>query len=277
MHMYTGEPFYHIPDFSSDLDIEGNDTLRVSMCVYVLNNNSYNDPYISFLLEYVENAGFYSLPSFLYEPLNEINHHEFLKNKCFEILYPIFNVNPETIEDNTIIDITARSYKGYKYVTGSKTITIGINVEDFIPFINKSNHLHVTLSQYFDNNNSLYKWAIIDEIITEKQISNSPVDPTIGTLFEKNKKIYQIRNEHKKLTEIPKMLYTYNTKNDQSADTDNLIHFEKSMSDDHGRIYLFSLKIKTDKTRFVVFPTIHYTLDGTHFYGVLSHDKFQEF
>ena len=268
LQLFTDEPFYHMPDFSSDIHIEGFDTLHVSICAYIINNNSYNDPYISFLLQYAEKTRFYSFLSFLYEPLNEINHHDFLKNKCLEIIYPIFNINPDDTEDmNEIVELTARAFKGYKHNTGTKEVIIGINVEDFIPYLNKNNHDHITLSQYFGTSEE-YKWVVLSDIID----AVSMVDPTLVTLIKNNKKIYQIRNKHNTLAEIPKILYAYN--NDKSMTT----HFGKSINDEHGRIYLFSDKKQNDhETRFVVFPTIHYIENGVRYYGVLSQDKFQEF
>jgi hypothetical protein len=273
-HIFTDEPYYHIPPFSSDIQIEGFDTLRVSICAYIINNHSYNDPYISFLLQqqrHAENTGLLELVSFLYEPLNEINHHDFLKNKCLEMIYPIFNINPDDTEDmDAIVDITARSFKGYQHDTGTKQVVIGINVEDFIPFLNKKNHDHFTLSQYFDT--SEYKWAILSEIIE----AGSSVDPTVIALLKNNKKMYQIRNKNNTLTEIPKLLYAC-PQGDKSDNNERLIHFGKSMNDEHGRIYLFSDKKQNHETRFVVFPTIHYTENGVRYYGVLSQDKYQEF
>jgi len=273
-HMFSNEPYFHLPAYSSDIEIVGNESLQVHICAYVLCNNTYNDPYISFLVEFIEKSNLYSLPSFIYEPLNNVNHHDFLKNKCLEILFPILNVTPETMDDN-LSDITEKAYKGYIHHSGTNSAIIGINVEDFIPFLGRS---ELTLSDFFRSADSnvepVFNWAIVDEILHNKSIDNHPIDPKILSIFETNKSIYQMLKTDDKLTETPRMLYLCASEK-STLDNNSLSPLSKSVNKEFGRVYLFTEK--PSKKRFIVFPTFHYKENGADFFGVLSQDKFREF
>jgi hypothetical protein len=272
-HMFTNEPYYHLPAYSSDIEIEGNDTIRVHICAYILCNNTYNDPYISFILEFLKKSNLHSFPSFLYTPLNNVNHHDFLKNKCLEILYPILNVSPENIKDN-FTTTTENAFKGYIHHSGTKEIIVGINVEDFMTY---QEYPVLTLSQSFRNKEAEHSitWAILDEILKNKSIDHHPIDPNIRSILESNKSIYKIFKSDDTLAEIPRMLYPCNSTLDSD---DSLSFISKSKNDEHGRIYLFSENPRNDsEKRFVVFPTIHYSENDEEFFGVLSQDKFREF
>jgi hypothetical protein len=278
-HVFTNEPYFHLPAYSSDIDIVGNDSLRVHICAYILCNNTYNDPYITFLVEFLETSGLFSLPSFFYEPLNNVNHHEFLKNKCLEILFPILNVTPETME-NSLTDITEKAFKGYIHQSGTKEVIVGINIEEFLPFLDTS---ELTLSQYFVSKSKkepLFNWAIVDEILYTRSIDGHPIDPTLLSIFESNKSIYHLVKADDSPAEMPRMLYPSSSEKASVQDNNrsSLTSISKSKNDKFGKIYLFSDKPTEDETkRFVVFPTFHYKENGTDFFGVLSQDKFREF
>jgi hypothetical protein len=254
------------------MTLEPGQTVTFSMFVYVLCNNTYCDPYIACMMAYDESLKAYRFPQIVYEAAVDVEHDKDLRSKCFELLYPLLNVTPETIDED-IIERTQRSFQGFLYKTDAKHGCIGIDVGEFIPFLNKTSTAS-TLSEYFHNTLHpkdeipLYSWAIMDEIMDRKAIYNVPVDPKATEWIKENPAAYTLIDEAHRETQLPKMLFSA----EQSA--------SRSYDQDHGRLYLFTQKVPEDtfKTpRYVVYPIIHTEQENNSQYGVFSRGNFRKF
>ena len=271
-HLHSEAPYYHVPSFQQNMTLEPGQTVTFSMFVYVLCNNTYCDPYIACMMAYDESLKAYRFPQIVYEAAVDVEHDTDLRSKCFELLYPLLNVTPETIDED-IIERTQRSFQGFLYKTDSKHGCIGIDVGEFIPFLNKTSTAS-TLSEYFHNTLHpkdeipLYSWAIVDEIMDRKAIYNVPVDPKATEWLKENPAAYTLIDEAHRETQLPKMLFSA----EQSA--------SRSYDQDHGRLYLFTRKVPEDtfKTpRYVVYPIIHTEQENNSQYGVFSKGNFRKF
>jgi hypothetical protein len=271
-HLHSEAPYYHVPSFQQNMTLEPGQTVTFSMFVYVLCNNTYCDPYIACMMAYDESLKAYRFPQIVYEAAVDVEHDKDLRSKCFELLYPLLNVTPETIDED-IIERTQRSFQGFLYKTDAKHGCIGIDVGEFIPFLNKTSTAS-TLSEYFHNTLHpkdeipLYSWAIMDEIMDRKAIYNVPVDPKATEWIKENPAAYTLIDEAHRETQLPKMLFSA----EQSA--------SRSYDQDHGRLYLFTQKVPEDtfKTpRYVVYPIIHTEQENNSQYGVFSRGNFRKF
>ena len=277
-HIYSNDPYYHKIAFTEDLNIVDNEEIVVYMCVYVICNNTYNDPYITYLCEYDKNGSFYSLPSFVYEPMDGMDDSEFIRSKCFQTLYPVLNIKPENVDEH-IIKMTKEAFKGYIHLEGTKEIIVGINADEFIPYLNRKNDLYFTLTQYYNNfekidDISKYNWVLVDEIFESKKICDVSIDPKIKKLLENYPWIYKLLNKSGEETTIPKSLFSKG----KEENKDTVVQTERSFHKDHGRIFLFTENCEDNNMkRYVVFPVVQYTENNAKSYGVFTNDLFREF
>ena len=269
-HMYSNEPFYHIPKYDFDINVKGVEQINFSLFPYVICNNIYGDPYMTVLLEYSNNGKFFELPTVEYNVYNVPDHRVSIKNQCFERIYEIMNITPGNIDDD-IIGRTEKAFKGFYHKTGTTEGCIGIDMEDFIPFLNKHSDAE-TLSEFFHTNlkNGIPKntWGLIDEIIDTKKVVNVPIDPKCTKLLEDNPWFYEIHYDDYTPTLIPKSLYSDDEK------------LTRSHTDEMGRIYVFSREIPEnlfEDKRYVCYPNIQFEKDKITYYGVLTKGRFREF
>ena len=276
-HMHTGIPYYHIPLFEPKLTLKNVEKVTMYVYGYIICNNTYSDPYLSCLLEYDTSAKFYRLPKIEYKCAYNAKHETELRNQCFELLFPILNVNPGNVEDD-ILGRSEKAFQGFHYKNGTSYGCIGVNLQEFIPFLNKQSNAS-TLSEYFHDPSRqkdgipTHSWGIVDELVETQTLLNIPIDPMIKTLFNEHSWYHEIVNREGEPTAIPKSLYSENNE-----------PLTRTPDNESRALYLFTREFSgSEETpfetkRFVVFPVFQSDKkndDGV--FGCMSRGDFREF
>ena len=276
-HMHTGVPYYHVTAFEPKLSLKNVDKVTMYVYGYVICNNTYSDPYLACLLEYDTSAKFYRLPKIEYECAHNAKHETELRNQCFELLFPILNVNPGNIEDD-ILGRSEKAFQGFHYKNGTSYGCIGVNLEEFIPFLNKQSSAS-TLSEYFHDPSRqkdgipTHSWAIVDELIETQTLLNVPIDPMIKTLLNEHPWYHEIVNRNGQPTTIPKSLYSENNQ-----------PLTRTPDNESRALYLFTREFSGsdnapfETKRHVVFPVFQSDKkndDGV--FGCMSRGDFREY
>ena len=278
VQIFDDRPFYHLHKFQKEL--EGLDdfveSITFSLYIYVICNNTYHDPYMTCMMRYDSSGKYYSFPKIVYEnssTLDKETHMKSIKNKCFELLFPLFNIDPSTI-DEKLFEHMDHAFQGYFYQSGNERGIIGINVEPFIPFLNQKSNA-TTLSQYFHSatewidEKPQYVWAGIDELLDQKKVYQVPVSPRITQMMKQYSWIHEIVDDDYRKSQIPKILFS-EERNPQRS-------FDKN----EGRLYIFHENApSTDafiQPRYVVFPSVESKMEGRKIYGVYMTAGFKEF
>lgn len=277
LHVYDKTPYYYLPEYTKSIQIiEEINYIDFDIHTHLICNNTYKDPYMISFLEYDTIGKFYRFPRIkytVYSDTNKNDHAGLIRDKCFEFLFPIFGIEPDTIDDENIISQCMNAFEGFHYDSGKNEGIVGINIEPFLAFLNKKSESS-TLSTYFydyeriDDTIPRYIWVGIYEMIHLKYTYNIPIEPNTVQSFVKNPWMHIIVNDEYEATYIPKVLF------EESSNKDRTIHH------DHGNVYLFSNKLPSNmfKTpRFVVFPNVQSEINGVEFYGAFTRNVFKEF
>jgi len=266
-HLFNDLPFYHLPNYKNTLNINESTTEIVfSLHIYVLCNNTYGDPYMVCLMEYDSIGNFYKMPTIVYDvpsSTSKEDHMKMIRNKSFEYLFPLFNLDPSVIDDN-IFSHCDHAFQGYHYSSDSNKGIIGLNVDKFLSYLNEKSDA-VTLSQYFNNLENInsipkYNWVGIYEILEFKKSYTIPIEPDTIELFSNNTWMYSIVNDDNESTEIPKVLFMTDTTKEEE-------------------FYFFTHDIpdNTFKTpRYIVYPSVNSKKDGNEIFGAFQINLFRE-
>ena len=277
IHIFDERPFYYLHKFEPELNIVDDfvETITFSLYIYVICNNTYHDPYMTCMMQYDSSGKYYTFPKIAYEnssTLDKETHMKSIKNKCFELIFPLFNVDPSNIDED-FFEYMDNSFKGFFYESGNKRGVIGINVEPFIPFLNQKSDA-TTLSQYFHStskwidNCPQYVWAGLDELLYQKKIYYVPISPRVIQTLSLHPWIYEIIDEEYRKTRMPKILFS----EEKSP--------QRSFNKKEGHIYFFHENVPRElfmHPRYVVFPSMESKIDGNHVYGVYTVTNFKEF
>ena len=276
VHLFNKEPYYHIPDYKSQVNIlDTTESIVMDLHIYVLCNNTYRDPYMVIMLEYDEDGKFYKLPQINYHVYSDVDkdtHNKNIMDECYQYIYPLFNVEPDLIEGSSIIGQTHESFKGYLHTAGENTGGIGINAEPFLEYLNKTSNAN-TLSKYFNEKRvgDIPKnvWVGVYEILDTKFCYNIPIDPSTIEYFKSNNSVYNIVDKKNKSTTIPFVVFSEDS------------NIERSLNEDTYNSYLFSNELPKQMfstPRYILFTDenhIH-TQEGKTIYSTMSINDFKE-
>ena len=277
VHIFDDRQFYHLHKFEPELNIIDDfvETITFALYIYVICNNTYHDPYMTCMMQYNSSGKYYTFPYITYEnstTLDKETHIKSIKNKCFEMIFPLFNVDPSNI-DESFFEFMDRSFKGFFYESGNKRGIIGINVEPFIPFLNQKSDA-TTLSQYFHSTSEWnddcpqYAWAGLDELLGKKKIYHIPINPRAIQTLSLHPWIYEIVDEEYRKSRIPKILFSEEKSPQRSFDNQD------------GHMYFFHETVPKEQfqqPRYVVFPSAQAEVDRQNVYGVFTVTNFKEF
>ena len=284
-HLYHDTPYYFVHKYNPN-SLPNMDTLRntsddklekleFSLLVYIICNNTYSDPYMAFLMEYDLNAGLYRFPKIQYSiPSNtdKQTHIQSIRNACFELLFPLLHIDPTTVNEE-IVQQTRDAFKGFHYDTGTRMGHIGIDVREFIPYLNTKTNAH-TLSEHFhqdvykEDGIPKFSWACVDELLRTTRIYNIQIEPNTTEFLESNPWCYELLDEHSDSTRIPKSLYAFDELNKRSPTKEN------------GQLYLFSDRLPKDvwdSPRFVVYATVESKKEDKMIYATYAQSTYHEF
>ena len=271
-HIFNNNPYFHKPTFGNSINISEGSNVTFSIFSYIICNNTYRDPYITFLLQYNEQDEMLKLPEFEYVHAQNINATDQLKNLCFEKIFPIFQVNPSTLDNSHIKNQCAHAFKGIFYKPGEAKGYIGIDAQWFLPYLNTKNSSSTTLSDHFHKTS--YSWGCVDEILVNKKINSMNIDPRLSAFLVNHDWIYKIFNENDEPTQIPKILFAVNHRNHRLLRTKN---------SEFGHVILFrnfssssSSSSSSTMKRFVVYPSFSFQNEDETFYGIISTDCVSE-
>ena len=276
VHLFNKEPYYHIPDYKSQVNIlDTTERIVMDLHIYVLCNNTYREPYMVIMLEYDENGKFYKLPQINYDVYSDVDkdtHNKNIRDQCYQYVYPLFNVEPDSIDDSSIIRQTHESFKGYLYKDGENTGGIGINAEPFLEYLNKTSNAN-TLSKYFNEKRvgDIPKnvWVGVYEILDTKFCYNVPIDPMTIEYFKSNISVYNIVDKQNRSTNIPFVVF---------SEDSNIV---RSLNEDTYNSYLFSNELPKQMfstPRYILYTHekhIH-TQEGKTIYSTMSMNDFKE-
>ena len=212
LHIFTEKPYFYLTDYQSefvqDFKITNNDSIKYYLYLYIVCNNTNHDPYISCLLEYDKKTKAYVFPEIKYTPYNlkdNETHDVYIKNMCYDIIYPLFNIEESEVTEE-FIKYTEDCFKGTLYNDGMKHGYIAFHADKFIHYL-KGNYQN--LSQYFHKDQSIpqYTWVCMDEI-KNKRVYNASIHVDVTDTFDQYQWLREIKNEKDEVTEIPKMLYS---------------------------------------------------------------------
>ena len=212
-HIFNDKPYYYLTDsqsqFIPEFDSVENEPINYYLYLYIVCNNTNYDPYLSCMLQYDEQSKMYNFPSFTYKPIaldDEQTHDTYILNMCYDIIYPLFNIDETNVTDE-FLDYSKDCFKGSYYYENMSHGYIAFNVEKFIAYLKGPSK---TLSDHFHKQDKTpkYSWAILDEIVNQKKIHNIGIHPDVRDTFDNYEWIKDIRNEENEVTEIPKMLYS---------------------------------------------------------------------
>lgn len=212
LHIFTEKPYFYLTDYQSefvqDFKITNNDSIKYYLYLYIVCNNTNHDPYLSCLLEYDKKTKAYVFPEIKYTPYNlkdNETHDVYIKNMCYDIIYPLFNIEESEVTEE-FIKYTEDCFKGSLYNDGMKHGYIAFHADKFIHYL-KGNYQN--LSQYFHKDQSIpqYTWVCMDEI-KNKRVYNASIHVDVTDTFDQYQWLREIKNEKDEVTEIPKMLYS---------------------------------------------------------------------
>jgi hypothetical protein len=212
LHIFTEKPYFYLTDYQSefvpDFKITNNEPIKYYLYLYILCNNTNHDPYLSCLLEYDKKSTAYVFPEITYTPYNlkdNETHDVYIKNMCYNIIYPLFNIEESEVTEE-FIEYTEDCFKGSLYNDGMKHGYIAFNADKFVHYL-KGNYQN--LSQYFHKDQTIphYTWVCIDEI-SNKRVYNASIHVDVTDTFRQYQWLREIKNEKDEATEIPKMLYS---------------------------------------------------------------------
>lgn len=302
IHKFTKKP-YRIFDenhFQSTMEQpEKEHTFLVY--IYVICNNTYNDPYLLVPLKYNKNS--YGLPSVQYsyqQPSINKDDPQFdtlVRNKIFqEVVFPMFDITPEKIDDS-LLDMK-ELVTGFYSLNESHTI-VGIHGDSLVKYL-KGLHRGLFskfLSQVDDTKPSIV-FSTIHEIRETQQIWGIVVDPILVSLLNENPWLHEIKNANNLSTKLPMVFYSCHFENHKvMLNMEPMIIPIKSNLGDEDRLYYFTQKNTQyyDCPRYVLFvdkikestpekmdefmndiqyDTLRIMVNNIECYGVYSQTKF---
>lgn len=181
-----------------------NENVEINLVPFKINLNGKN-PFNTIMLvnDYNESLGFASL----FNNINKIENKEMLISSVNCYLYSLFssykynNVNNIKIEFDEFIENI--EFKGLYYFQEKMYLFIDLT---------KIN-IHISLI----NKDDLYWFVLMDEILNKKNVCNLEIQQNVVDFFMQNNDFIYLKNSHKKVIEIPSVVYT--------GTHDKMLHF----------------------------------------------------
>lgn len=276
---YKSRFLYLDDDFLSrtiDFCIDSNSSLktfRVQLVLFSIDTSCKYTEYnkldkIETSLPFLKFAGIFhnsqfQFPEFTYECLPENNETQF-RNQIIEQLLSSFGLSPSSSLD---FDSIYRGYLLYK-PTDNDTDTILFAVIDYD-----------TLSKQVVSSNSLF-WSIVDELLFEKKVLESPVDTNITNMMNMYPYMWNITYNGDYIEYFPFSLYLVISREENAYESDSLPRTKReksatigtkidtySLADEYGDRYCFTdspLSIMDNIIRYAVFtPKPRYVIEET--------------
>ena len=211
IQMFTHNPYYYLTDaqtrLSPDIEILNSNPIEYFLHIYILCNNTNFDPYLACLLKYDDQSKSFTFPKIRYEPLtfkDGETHDVYIKNMCFEIIYPLFQIEEMQVTSE-FIEHTKDCFKGSMFYEGMKHGYLCFNAEKFIRYLRGD---HKNLSEHFHKEEIIpgYTWACMYEITINQRVHTIPIHTDVIHTFQEYDWLKNIKNRKNENTEIPMML-----------------------------------------------------------------------